>query len=124
MPAIIAGIALLFTFFREVRDLFRQPQYRALLVWVGILLAIGSVFYRYIEGWSWIDSLYFCTVTLATVGYGDLTPTTDLGKAFAIVYIFLGLGLIASFASMLAKERLRMAESWQSGKKADGEQKI
>jgi voltage-gated potassium channel len=121
MPAIIAGIALLFTFFREIRDLFRQPECRALLVWVGILLAIGSAFYRTIEGWSWLDSLYFCTVTLATVGYGDLTPTTDLGKAFAIIYIFLGLGLIASFASMLAKDRLRIAESRQSDNKAEGE---
>jgi hypothetical protein len=121
MPAIIAAIALLFTFFREVRDLFKQPQYRALLVWVGVLLAIGSVFYRYIEGWSWLDSLYFCTVTLATVGYGDLTPTTDPGKAFAIIYIFLGLGLIASFASMLAKERLRIAEDRHNDNKPDGE---
>ena len=95
-----------------------------MLVWVAFLLAVGTFFYNNVEGWGWLDSLYFCVVTLATVGFGDLTPTTELGKAFAIVYIFLGLGLIATFASMLAQERMHMMEERRSDDKDDGRQAV
>jgi voltage-gated potassium channel len=110
MPALIAPILVLIGFVREVYHLFSKQQYRALLGWVAILLLVGTIFYNNVEGWGWLDSLYFCVVTLATVGYGDLTPTTELGKGFAIVYILLGLGMIATFASMLAKERMAMID--------------
>ena len=111
MPALIAPIIVLFGLVRDVYRLFSKQQYRALLAWVALLLFLGTVFYNYVEGWGWLDSLYFSVVTLATVGYGDLSPATELGKAFAIIYILLGLGLIATFASMLAKERLEIAEN-------------
>ncbi len=123
MPAIIAPIlVLLFAFVRESWNLFRKPQYRSMLVWVGILLGIGTLFYNNVEGWGWLDSLYFCVVTLGTVGFGDLTPTTELGKAFAILYIFLGLGFIGTFVSMLAKERMAIAEERIEGNGEDNKQ--
>ena len=58
---------------------------------IAAYLAAGSVFYAYAEEWEWYDSFYFCTVTLLTVGYGDLAPTTDTSKAFTVIYILLGL---------------------------------
>ena len=105
MPALIAPILVLFGFARDVVDLFKQPKYRSLIIWVLFTLVIGTVFYHNVEGWSWLDSLYFSVVTLATVGYGDLAPATEYGRAFTIVYIMLGLGLLTSFAAMLAQER-------------------
>ena len=32
-------------------------------VWAALLT--GSIFYHYVEGWSWVDAFYFCTITLA-----------------------------------------------------------
>tara|TARA_B110000902_G_scaffold54107_1_gene62884 strand:- start:728 stop:1012 length:285 start_codon:yes stop_codon:yes gene_type:complete len=66
---------------------------------IGTLLTIGvgSVFYHFIENWSWIDSIYFSVITLITVGYGDLHPLTDLGKIFTIFYIITGVSLMLSF---------------------------
>lgn len=52
----------------------------------GTLLT-GTVVYHLLEDWSWVDSLYFSVVTLTTVGYGDLSPTTDLSKLFTVVYL-------------------------------------
>jgi voltage-gated potassium channel len=57
-----------------------------------------------VEKWSVVDALYFSVTTLTTVGLGDLAPTTTLGKLFTIVYIFVGIGLIAGFITTLAKE--------------------
>ena len=106
MTAILIALSIFFGFFRELRDLFKQPEYRAILVWVIILLVIGTIFYNQVEGWEVLDSLYFSVVTLSTVGYGDLAPDTAAGKVFTIVYMLVGLGLLTAFVSMLAKQRL------------------
>ena len=106
MTAILIALSIFFGFFRELRDLFKQPEYRSILVWVIILLVIGTIFYNQVEGWEILDSLYFSVVTLSTVGYGDFAPDTAAGKVFAIVYMLVGLGLLTAFVSMLAKQRL------------------
>lgn len=53
--------------------------------------------YHFLEGWDYIDALYFSVITLTTVGYGDFSPQTMGGKLFTIFYIFIGLGMILSF---------------------------
>ncbi len=78
-------------------EFLRDPEYREILVTSFIVLMIGTVAYHYLEGWSWVDSLYFSIITLTTIGYGDFAPQTDGGKLFTIIYIFMGLGMILSF---------------------------
>jgi hypothetical protein len=68
----------------------------------GLLLA-GVLFYTRVEKWSLLDAVYFCVVTLATVGYGDITPTTDAGRIFTIFYIVIGLGIIGGFFATLGQ---------------------
>lgn len=63
----------------------------------AIILAFGSIMFHYLEGWTWIDSIYFSVITLTTVGYGDFSPQTEIGKIFTIFYIFIGIGIILSF---------------------------
>ena len=104
----MAIIFIMLALFQELWHLFKKPKYRSLLIWLLIILALGTVFYRHVEGWSWIDSLYFTVITLATVGYGDLTPTTPESKLFTVFYVFVGLSVFLSFASMLAKERFEI----------------
>jgi voltage-gated potassium channel len=105
MPPFLAPIAILLIFFQELWDLVRQPQYRSLLYWILLLLLVGTVFYVRVEGWRPLDSLYFCVISLATVGYGDFSPVTDAGKLFTIFYVLIGFGMLATFLNMLAKER-------------------
>lgn len=59
------------------------------------IIAAGTVFFRYVEGWSWIDSYFFTVVTLSTVGYGNMVPATVIGKIGTTVFIFFGLGIFA-----------------------------
>lgn len=56
----------------------------------GVFL-IGSLWYRFIEGWSWEDAAYMTVITLATVGYGETRPLGDRGRLFTIALILLGI---------------------------------
>ncbi|MFN8596544.1 MAG: potassium channel family protein [Anaerolineae bacterium] len=92
---------------RLFKQLLQRPESRALLLTAFSVIAIGTVFYHGVEGWSWLDAAYFCVVTMATIGYGDLTPKTDAGKLFTIVYILIGLGVISGFFAVLGETVLR-----------------
>ncbi|MCE6960683.1 potassium channel family protein [Cereibacter sphaeroides] len=69
----------------------------------------ATVFYRLVEGWRWVDAFYFSVVTIATVGFGDLAPRTDVGKLFTVFYILTGIGLFVTFAAALADHMIRNA---------------
>ncbi len=100
-------------FFITLRGLFgallrgwSDPEFRALGFLVTALVTAGTVFYWQAEGWSVVDSLYFSVITLTTVGYGDLTPGSTGGKLFTVAYILLGLGILVSFLSMVARHAI------------------
>lgn len=85
--------------FQTVISFLKDDDYRDLLITTSVVLSIGTVVYHYLEDWSWIDSLYFSVITLTTIGYGDISPQTDSGKLFTILYILVGLGIILSFVN-------------------------
>jgi len=74
-----------------VRSLFRIEL---ILILVGII-AGGTVFFRLIEGWTWLDAYFFTMVTISTVGYGSLVPITPAGKIGATILIVVGIGIFA-----------------------------
>jgi len=53
-------------------------------------LGVGIWFYTTQDGWSFVDALYFSVVTMSTVGYGDLCPTSVVSQAFTLVFIVVG----------------------------------
>jgi hypothetical protein len=90
-----------------VRTLRRDRQLLILGAVAMKTLTIGSIFYWQVEGWRLLDSLYFSFITLATVGFGDFTPKTDAGKLFTMVYICVGVGILLSFYTRLARHLIK-----------------
>ena len=96
---VIAFISL----YKIFNRLWREPPFRALILVEGMLIGGGMVFYHFVEGWSWLNAAYFCVVTAATVGYGDIYPITPYGRLFTILYIILGVTLLGVFIQLAGK---------------------
>jgi len=87
-------------------DVLSDPQSVPVFLWAGTALLIGVLVYHWLEGWSIVDALYFCVITLSTIGYGDLVPTTPLAKVFTIFYVINGIGVLLALF-----DRIRIVRS-------------
>ena len=69
------------------------------------MLVLGTVAYHFLEDWSWVDALYFSVVAVTTVGFGDLTPSSDASKLFTVFYIFSGITIVTVWLNSRFKYR-------------------
>jgi len=81
---------------------------------VTIVVVVGSLMYV-VEGeeHGFVDiptSIYWAIVTLTTVGYGDLSPKTGLGKFLASVVMIMGYGIIAVPTGIVTGELIRASK--------------
>ena len=80
-----------------------ETRLKIVLGSLALILLAGTAGYSLIEGWHWFDSLYMTTITLATIGFGEVHPLSTAGRAFTIVLSLLGLGVMAySFSTVTA----------------------
>lgn len=82
---------------------------RVFLLALLAVMVLGTIVFMTIEGLSLTDAFYFSLVTIATVGYGDIHPATQMGKIFAIALIITGvgtfLGVVANATEMMLNRR-------------------
>lgn len=82
-----------------------------------IVMLVASVLMFYIENQanpafsSVLISMWWCTTALTTVGYGDIYPTTGLGRCLGSIVAFMGIGLFAMPAGILASGFQEQIES-------------
>jgi voltage-gated potassium channel len=77
------------TFEQKYRRI-KQELLAGFLMLAGVF-SIGTLWYRLVEKWSWLDAAYMTIITLATIGYGETNPLGARGRAFTICLILLGL---------------------------------
>ena len=94
-------------------DVLRDRDSRIPLFWAASTLIFGAFAFHWLEGWSYLDALYFCVITLATIGFGDLTPTTPLAKAFTILYVINGIAILLALFDRMRVVRSGRAEHWR-----------
>ena len=92
---------------RAMAAVWRDPETKALPVVAGALVLTGTIFYWRFEDWTIVQALYFSVVTLTTVGFGDLTPTSAGTQIFTVIYILTGLGVLVALLSSVASHYVR-----------------
>jgi len=108
-------------FFETLLEFLRDKEYRDLIITTLLVIIVGMIAYHFLEGWSWLDALYFSFITLTTIGFGDFAPQTDAGKIFTIFYIIVGIGIILAFINTIyhhfsAQRDERKHEQWKAKK--------
>ena len=75
------------------------------IAFIGLALVVsgGTLAFHLIENRTLLNSLYFTIITLTTVGYGDVTPTTYEGKIAVVLTIVAGVVLIGLLVSSLTE---------------------
>ncbi|KXS16289.1 hypothetical protein M427DRAFT_55721 [Gonapodya prolifera JEL478] len=106
---------------KDIEELTRRALDRQIL-WAIVMFAIHltgfGLLFSSMEGWrpdeswarGWIQGIYFCFVTLATIGYGDFVPKTVQSRTLVIAYIFLGAPNLTFLGSVLAE---RILNQWR-----------
>ena len=81
----------------EQRNLILQTM--MFFIW----LAGGAGVFARVEGWSFVDALYFCDVTILTVGFGDFHPTNDVGRGLVFPYSVGGIIILGLMVSSIVR---------------------
>mmetsp|Transcript_19060 Transcript_19060/g.35522 ORF Transcript_19060/g.35522 Transcript_19060/m.35522 type:complete len:650 (-) Transcript_19060:61-2010(-) len=100
-----------FTFLYKKIQQLEQYENINRLVAIVLFYVVGVVVYSYLESWSVSDTVYFITISITTVGFGDLVPTNDISKLFTMLYVLLGLVVIFSYVNTFAENMLLYAEN-------------
>lgn len=88
-------------------DVLKDHASRPIFYYAAVFLIFGMLMYHWLEGWSYLDALYFCVITLATVGYGDLHPTTPLSKVFTMIYVVNGIVILLAVFDRIRTVRVQ-----------------
>ena len=86
---------------KKVSKLFRTNGLLYILYLNFFIVLLGSSILSVVEEKSFSDSLWWSLVTVTTVGYGDIIPTSIFGKWLAVLLMLVGIGTIGMLTSAL-----------------------
>jgi len=78
----------------------------------GLYCLIGGLVYGFEQDLSAVDAIYFCIVTMSTVGYGDISPDTDGLRAFTVIWILIGIVAVFSQVSQAVTMYTNVLSEW------------
>lgn len=88
---------------------------RHLLYSIGLSILVivgGTIGYKVIEGWSFMDALYMTLITISTVGYFEVQPLGQMGRIFTMVLVICGVGfslyVAAALVQFMVEGRIRI----------------
>ncbi len=87
----------------KVKIRIRRSRFLGIAVVVGFLALVFSLLFMYFEGISFFNAFYWAVITMATIGYGDVTPLTEGGKVVAMIAAVAGISTFTALVSLLAE---------------------
>lgn len=88
-------------------DLLMDRRARPIFIYVAFFIVVTAAVFHWLEGWGWLDSIYFVVITFTTIGYGDFAPTTPLTK---LITIFVALNGVAILLMLF--DEIRRVRAW------------
>lgn len=79
-----------------------------LLLLMSTLLCLGTLGFRWVEGWSLFDSFYMTLMTLTTVGYGEVHPLSLYGRIVASMLMFAGVATVFVSIGVLVDQVVKL----------------
>ena len=86
---------------KKVGKLLRTNGLLYILYLNSFIVLVGSSILSVVEEKSFSDSLWWALVTVTTVGYGDIVPSSIFGKWLAVLLMLVGIGTIGMLTSAL-----------------------
>jgi voltage-gated potassium channel len=88
---------------RKIWRFIQRENLDRIVVVIAILLCVSSISISWLEPkLSVTDGLWWSIVTLATVGYGDISPSTLGGRIIGVIDMIVGIGVLAALSATLA----------------------
>jgi len=89
------------------------------LMMMGWYVFFGALLFGVLENWDWMQSAYYCFVTISTIGFGDFVPGIDdlanstgqLKMIGAAAYLLIGMSLMSMTFNLL-EEEMREKAKW------------
>ncbi len=92
----------------KLKIFFNTNGFKYVLIVTFIFVITGGIGIHYIEHMSLFDGIWWALVTATTVGYGDISPSTTIGRIIAMLLMLVGIGLIGSLTSTITSFFLNM----------------
>ena len=94
--------ALIFKF-RKYMDKFLKTNNLNYVIWITLsTLLMGAIGIHFAEGISFGNALWWSFVTISTVGYGDISPATPIGRVIAGIIMLTGIGFLGMLTGTIA----------------------
>ncbi|PCJ16573.1 MAG: hypothetical protein COB02_15860 [Candidatus Cloacimonadota bacterium] len=95
---------------------FKNQNILSFLLLLFVLI-LGTSGYMVIEGYSFLDGLYMCVITITTVGFGEVKPLSEYGRLFTVLLIMLGFFSMAWLGRTFIEAIFEGVSQGRSGKK-------
>ena len=91
----------------------RRKAIGKIIVPIIALFMVGALVFGALEGWPFVEALYWCIITAASIGYGEYSPAKQGSRALAIFFIPLSVGIIgqglAGIVNIFIEEEIKKA---------------
>ncbi|RVU86004.1 potassium channel protein [Leucothrix sargassi] len=101
--------------FKHTRVMRVVRENKWLMFFFVIISLLFALYMNRVEGFSALDTYYFLVTTATTVGYGDMSPQTDLGKIFVTVYMVVGIALLGLFLGKVTEVMVDISSRRKKG---------
>jgi len=110
-------------FLEAIVKAFKNPMFLSLFTTLFLIILSGTLFYTKKEGWDVLDAIYFCVVSLIPTGVDtNLSPVTNIGKIFTMLYLVVGTGVM--FITLLTLGKTMINTKALEERKTDSQKKL